>query len=260
MTNQTALITGASSGIGLELAKLFAKDGYDLVLVARSEGKLNQLKGELEAQYGIRGTVIAMDLGKPEEAYRLKEELKGKHIEIDVLVNNAGFGLYGAFDETDLEDELSMIDINIKALTALTKLFLPGMKERGRGKIMNVASSAAFQPGPLMAVYYATKSYVLSLTEALENELKGSGVTVTALCPGPTETGFKSRANLGESKLFKSGVMDVQTVARIGYDGLMRGKTIVIPGFKNKLLANSIRFIPRKWVTATVRNVQERAR
>ncbi|MEW4305780.1 SDR family NAD(P)-dependent oxidoreductase [Rossellomorea marisflavi] len=258
MTNQTALITGASSGIGLELAKLFAKDGYDLVLVARSEGKLNQLKGELEEQYGIRGTVIAMDLGKPEEAYRLKEELKG--VEIDVLLNNAGFGLYGAFDETDLEDELSMIDINIKALTALTKLFLPEMKERGRGRIMNVASSAAFQPGPLMAVYYATKSYVLSLTEALENELKGSGVTVTALCPGPTETGFKSRANLGESKLFKSGVMDVQTVARIGYDGLMRGKTIVILGFKNKLLANSIRFIPRKWVTATVRNVQERAR
>lgn len=260
MKRQTALITGASSGIGHELAKHFAKDGYNLVLVARSEGKLDQLKSDLENQYNIQSTVIAMDLGKQEELFRLHEEIKLKNIEIDFLVNNAGFGLYGPFDETDLQDELSMIDINIKALTALTKLFLPEMKARRNGRILNVASTAAFQPGPLMAVYYATKAYVLSFTEALENELKGSGVTVTALCPGPTETGFESRANLGDSKLFKSGVMDVQSVARIGYSGLMRGKTIVIPGFKNKLLANSIRFVPRKWVTATVRSVQDRTR
>ncbi|SFD52320.1 hypothetical protein SAMN05428981_101758 [Bacillus sp. OV194] len=194
---------------------------------------------------------------KYSEAEALFQELQQQQITVDFLVNNAGYGLFGEFTETDLQDELSMIDINIKALTTLTKLFLPGMKERENGKILNVASTAAFQLGPLMAVYLATKAYVLSFSEALENEMKGMGVTVTALCPGPTKTGIESRANLGQSKLFKSGVMEVERVANIGYEGLMKGKSIVIPGFKNRLLANSIRFIPRKWVTATVRNVQE---
>ncbi|MCQ6268065.1 SDR family oxidoreductase [Fictibacillus sp. WQ 8-8] len=198
-------------------------------------------------------------MSKYSEAEALFQELQQQQITVDFLVNNAGYGLFGEFTETDLQDELSMIDINIKALTTLTKLFLPGMKQRRNGKILNVASTAAFQPGPLMAVYYATKACVLSFSEALENEMKGNGVTVTALCPGPTKTGFESRANLGQSKLFKSGVMDVERVANIGYEGLMKGKSIVIPGFKNRLLANSIRFIPRKWVTATVRNVQEKS-
>ncbi|WP_062233336.1 SDR family NAD(P)-dependent oxidoreductase [Fictibacillus sp. FJAT-27399] len=256
MRQQTALITGASSGIGLELAKRFARDGYNVVLVARNERRLQILKQELEVQFHVQCTVHVKDLSKYSEAEALFQELQRQQITVDFLVNNAGYGLFGEFTETDLQDELSMIDINIKALTTLTKLFLPGMKERENGKILNVASTAAFQPGPLMAVYYATKAYVLSFSEALENEMKGMGVTVTALCPGPTKTGFESRANLGQSKLFKSGVMEVERVASIGYEGLMKGKSIVIPGFKNRLLANSIRFIPRKWVTATVRNVQ----
>ncbi len=256
MKQQTALITGASSGIGLELAKRFARDGYNVVLVARNEQRLQTLKQELEAQFHAQCTVHVKDLSKYSEAEALFQELQQQQITVDFLVNNAGYGLFGEFTETDLQDELSMIDINIKALTTLTKLFLPGMKERENGKILNVASTAAFQPGPLMAVYYATKAYVLSFSEALENEMKGMGVTVTALCPGPTKTGFESRANLGQSKLFKSGVMEVERVANIGYEGLMKGKSIVIPGFKNRLLANSIRFIPRKWVTAAVRNVQ----
>ncbi|MCK6258258.1 SDR family oxidoreductase [Fictibacillus sp. KIGAM418] len=255
MKQQTALITGASSGIGLELAKRFARDGYNVVLVARNEQRLQTLKQEL-AQFQVQCTVHVKDLSTYSEAEALFQELQQQQTTVDFLVNNAGYGLFGEFTETDLQDELSMIDINIKALTTLTKLFLPGMKQRENGKILNVASTAAFQPGPLMAVYYATKAYVLSFSEALENEMKGSGVTVTALCPGPTKTGFESRANLGQSKLFKSGVMDVERVANIGYEGLMKGKSIVIPGFKNRLLANSIRFIPRKWVTATVRNVQ----
>ncbi|MDN4526762.1 SDR family NAD(P)-dependent oxidoreductase [Fictibacillus fluitans] len=260
MNKHRVLITGASSGIGLELAKQFARGRYDLVLAARSEEKLKALAVELEGQFGINCLVKSVDLSNWQNAASLYQELHAHDIFIDVLVNNAGYGLYGEFSETNLEDEMSMIDINIKALTALSKVFLPEMKSKNKGKILNVASTAAFQPGPLMAVYYATKAYVLSFSEALENELKGSGVTVTALCPGPTKTGFESRANLGDSKLFKSGVMDAEKVAKLGYEGLMDGKSVVIPGMKNKMLAQSSRFVPRKWVTATVRSVQEKTR
>ncbi|NGQ93601.1 SDR family oxidoreductase [Brevibacillus sp. SYP-B805] len=252
----TALITGASGGIGKELAELFAQDGYHLVLVARSGEILQQLAAELSAQYKIQAEVIVKDLEDPSTAFEIYEEVREKGIHIDFLINNAGFGVYGEFVNTALQAELNMIDLNIKTLTALTKLFLPGMIRSRRGGILNVASTAAFQPGPLMAVYYATKAYVLSFTEALANELKGTGITVTALCPGPTNTGFSDRANLEQSKLFQMGSMNAREVAEIGYNGFMQGKTIVIPGMKNRLLSFSVRFLPRKTVTQIVRRIQ----
>lgn len=177
---------------------------------------------------------------------------------MDVLVNNAGFGTYGAFAETDLGTELEMLQLNIATLTHLTKLFLEKMLAEGNGKILNVASTAAFQPGPLMAVYYASKAYVLSFSEALANELRGTGVSVTALCPGPTRTGFQRRAGMGASRLFDWGVMDAPTVATIGYRGLMRERPLIIPGLKNKLLGFSVRLAPRRLVPAVVRVLQSK--
>ncbi|MGB7444804.1 MAG: SDR family oxidoreductase, partial [Coleofasciculaceae cyanobacterium] len=235
---KTALITGASSGIGYELAKLFARDRYNLVLVARSEQKLVQLAEVFQDKFGIAVKVIAKDLSRPEAPEEIWAELKRESITVDVLINNAGFANYGFFAEIDTGSELKMMQLNMMALTHLSKLFLPDMLQQGYGKILNVASTAAFQPGPLMAVYYATKAYVLSLSESLANELQNSGVTVTALCPGPTESGFQARANMEESKLVSGQqIMDAQTVAQIGYRSLMSNKTVVIPGLKNKLLA-----------------------
>ncbi len=251
------LITGASSGIGWELADLFAKADYRVIAVARNETKLTELQQQLNEKYGKKPVVIVKDLVQPNAVRELVEELQAKTIHIDVLINNAGFGLYGSYLETDGEEELDMITLNITALTQLTKLLLPRMVERRQGGILNVASTAAFQPGPLMAVYYATKAYVLSFSEAIANELTGTGVTVTALCPGPTATGFKERANLGASKLFEQGVMDVQTVAKQGFEGFMQGKTLVIPGVRNKVLASSVGFVPRGIVTKVVRRLQE---
>jgi short-subunit dehydrogenase len=181
-------------------------------------------------------------------------------LRVDILVNNAGSGLGGAFAETDLATELRMINLNVTALTHLTKLFLPGMLERGAGRILNVASTAAFVPGPFMAVYYATKAYVLSFSEALAEELTGTGVTVTALCPGPTATGFQSAARIEGARLFRMpGVSDAATVARLGFSGLMRGKRIVIPGLLNKLLPQIVRVSPRRLVTLVSRFLQERS-
>ena len=253
---KTVLITGASDGIGKELAYKYAQDGYRLVLAARSEEKLQKLAEELKPASVI---VKRKDLSDMNQVRELYEELKSESVQIDVLVNNAGFGLYGEFVRTSAEDELNMIDLNIKSITLLAKLFAPDMAERGSGHILNVASTAAFQPGPLMAVYYATKAYVLSFSEAIENELKGTGVSVSVLCPGPTKTGFSDRANLGQSKLFKSGVMDVKEVADAAYKGLQKKKTVIIPGLKNKMLAAAVRFMPRKTVTGVVRKTQERA-
>jgi short-subunit dehydrogenase len=255
---QTVLITGASSGIGEELARLFARDGFDLILVARSGDKLTKLASELEEKHRIRVKTIAKDLGERNAPREVHEEVKKEGLTVDILVNNAGFGLYGEFIHTDLEQELNMIDLNVRALTELTKLFLPGMVERKQGGILNVSSAAAFQPGPLLAVYYATKAYVLHFSEALANELEGTGVTVTALCPGPTATNFSQRAGLVASKLFDSGVMDVKTVAKAGYRGFILGKPVVIPGFRNRLLTFSVRLIPRRLVTKIVRMMQER--
>lgn len=254
----TALVTGASGGIGEELARLFAADGHDLVLVARSLDKLARLAEEMEAKHGVAARVLVSDLARPEAPQEIFEELKSAGVTVDALVNNAGFGSYGLFAETDLKSELELLQVNVVALTHLSKLFLPGMLARRRGYLMNVASTAAFQPGPLMAVYYASKAYVLSLSEALANECAGTGVVVSALCPGPTETGFVAAAGMGDSKLFDRAVMDARTVAVEGYRGLLHGKTIVIPGFRNNLLARSIGFFPRNLVTKVVRGIQEK--
>src|SRR5215207_7550380 len=254
----TALVTGASGGIGEELARLFAADGHDLVLLARSRDKLARLAEELVGRHGVAARVVASDLARPEAPREVFEELNAGGVTVDALVNNAGFGSYGLFAETDLKSELDLLQVNVVALTHLSKLFLPGMIARRRGYLMNVASTAAFQPGPLMAVYYASKAYVLSFSEALANECAGTGVVVSALCPGPTETGFVAAAGMGDSKLFDRAVMDARTVAVEGYRGLLAGKTVVIPGFRNNLLARSIGFFPRDLVTRVVRRIQEK--
>ncbi|HEV3307452.1 MAG TPA: SDR family oxidoreductase [Candidatus Sulfotelmatobacter sp.] len=258
-STQTALITGASGGIGYELAKLFAKDHHNLVLVARSGDKLNQLAGELRGQFGVTVKTVALDLASAPGGKILFDLLEGEKLAIDVLVNNAGFGVFGEFAGMAEEEILGQVHLNVTALTLLTRLFLPGMLARRNGKIMNVASTAAFQPGPLMAVYYATKAYVLSFTEALANEVAGTGVIVSCFCPGATNTGFQRRAGMENSRLFKKiGAMSAEKVARDGYRGLMSGKTLVISGMQNWLVAESVRFAPRKWVTAVSRWVAER--
>jgi short-subunit dehydrogenase len=256
---QTGLVTGASGGIGLALARRLAAGGFDLVLTARSGGRLEELARELEERHRSRVRVIARDLAAPEAPAAIADELAREGIDVDVLVNNAGFGTYGPFAETDLAAELGMLQLNVVALTHLTKLFLRPMLARGRGRILNVASTAAFQPGPLMAVYYATKAYVLSFSEALAEELAGSGVTVTALCPGPTTSGFQERAAMEGSRLVAGRMMMTsEAVAEAGYRGLLAGRRVVIPGWKNRLLAQSVRFTPRRVTTLVVRKMQEK--
>ena len=257
MKRSTALVTGASSGIGLDLARVLAKDGYDVVLVARNVAKLEQVASDVRKS-GVNAHVITSDLAKPHAAVDLVAELNRRRLEIDVLVNNAGYGVVGPFADNDLERELEMIQVNVVALVELTKLLLRPMIARQRGHILNVASTAAFQPGPLMAIYYATKAFVLSFTEAIADELRDSAVTVTALCPGPTQTGFAEVANMTASRLFTMmRPMSSQKVAEAGFRGMMRGKRIVIPGLKNKLLMQSLRVSPRKAVTTLVRKFQE---
>ena len=260
--HKTALITGASFGIGLEFARIFAREGYSLVLVARSADKLRQLASELEKAHGTRSLILATDLTEPGASAYLLDQTTRADIQVDVLVNNAGFGQYGLFVENDLEECLRQIQLNITTLTHLTRLYLPAMIEgakngpKGRG-VLNVASTAAFQPGPLMAVYFATKAYVLHFSEALANELEGSGVTVTCLCPGATTTEFHKRANATGMKLLKMGSMDARTVAEDGYRAFVTGKPVVISGLKNWLVAQSVRFSPRRLVTAIARKTQE---
>jgi short-subunit dehydrogenase len=255
----TALITGASGGIGVELARVFAEHGYDLVLVARGKDRLVALAAELEGAHGITARVIEADLAQPAAPDAIYEQVGVQGVTVDILVNNAGFGTHGPFADTDLGTELEVLQVNVVALTHLTKLFLRDMLARGHGKVLNVASTAAFQPGPLMAVYYATKAYVLSLSEALANEVQGTGVTVTALCPGPTATDFHRRAQIEDSRLVRSPLMmDAATVARVGYRALMAGKTVAIPGWANRLGAFAVRLTPRGLVTRIVRRVNER--
>jgi uncharacterized protein len=257
----TALITGASSGIGLELARLFAENGHDVVLVARSEGRLQALAAELQSKGRIRAHVIASDLSAPGAVRSVVDRVNALAVDVDVLVNNAGYGVYGPFLETSPDAELAMIQVNLVALTELTKRLLPPMVARARGRILNVASTAAFFPGPLMAVYYATKAYVLSFSSAIANELEGSGVTVTVLAPGPTASGFQAAAALEESKLFAGRQLPTsREVARAGYDGLMAGKLLVVPGIANKVTIQLPRFTPRRLVARLVRRVQERRR
>ena len=256
---QTVLITGASGGIGYELAKLFARDHYNLVLVARSGDKLNQVAAELQGQFAVTVKTLALDLAAVPAAHFVFDQLRREGIAVDVLVNNAAFGAFGEFASMAEGEILGQIQLNITALTHLTRLFLPPMLARRSGKIVNVASTAAFQPGPLMAVYYATKAYVLSFSEALANEVAGSGVVVSCFCPGPTDTGFQKRAGMENSRVVKKiGGMSAEKVARVGYRGLMAGRTVVISGVQNWLAAESVRFAPRKWVTAISRWVTEK--
>lgn len=254
---KTALITGASFGIGLELARIFARENYNLVLVARTADRLRLLASELEKAHGTRSLVLATDLTEPGSPAYVLDQTTRAGIAVDVLVNNAGFGQYGLFAENDLEECLRQIQLNVTTLTHLTRLYLPQMLERKSGCILNVASTAAFQPGPLMAVYFATKAYVLHFSEALSNELQGTGVTVTCLCPGATATEFHKRANATGMRFLRMGSMDARTVAEDGYRALMAGKPVVISGFKNWLVAQSVRFSPRQLVTAVTRTIQE---
>jgi len=246
----TVLITGASGGIGYELAKLFARDHHDLILIARSGDKLAQIATELRAQ-NVTVKTIALDLATPLAPKFLFDQLQPEGVAIDILINNAGFGAFGEFAQMSNDEIFGQIQLNITALTELTRLLLPAMLARRTGRIMNVASTAGFQPGPLMAVYYATKAYVISFSEALANEVRHSGVTVTCFCPGATHTGFAKRAGNDKSRLFKQlGAMNVDKVALDGYRAVMEGRTLAISGAHNWLVAQSTRFAPRKLVTA----------
>ncbi|HSE67477.1 MAG TPA: SDR family oxidoreductase, partial [Gemmatimonadales bacterium] len=242
-----------------ELAHLLAAAHIDVVLVARSRDKLAALAVDLVRAHGVQAHVIAQDLALPSAPEAIVQDLAARGLPVDILINNAGFGTYGLFAGTPAEEESRLIQVNITALTMLTKLLLPPMLQRRHGRILNVASTAAFQPGPLMAVYYASKAYVLSFSEGIGNELKGTGVTVTALCPGPTRTGFATAAGMTNSNLFNApGVMDAAPVAEAGYRGCMKGKAVVIPGMLNKVLVWVIAFSPRWMVTPISRRLQER--
>jgi short-subunit dehydrogenase len=256
MSRETVLITGASSGIGGELAKLFAADGSSLVLVARREDRLQKLAQELRDEHGTDARVLPGDLAQGYTPDRLCEQLCAHGIAVDVLVNNAGFGARGAVADLPLERQVELIQVNVTALTHLTRLLLPGMLERHRGAILNLSSTAGFQPGPNMAVYYASKAYVLSFTEGLAEELSGTGVTATCLCPGPTATEFAAGAGMESSRLFRLGAMDQATVARAGYRGLRRGDVVVVPGARNRAMAASVRFAPRALVRKLVHALQ----
>lgn len=256
---KTALITGASSGIGFELAHLFAQDGYRLLLVARNRTALRALGDDLQARYGVEVRVSPKDLAHPSSAQELYQELQEAGVILDVLVNNAGFGGSGPFRATDWSNEWEMMQVNIVSLTHLTKLFLPQIRAR-EGKLLNVASTAAFLPGPFMAVYYASKAFVLHFSEALAEELSGTGTTVTCLCPGPVETSFQTRARIGNTNLLKSPLLvDVREVARAGYEGMKRGQRLVIPGWRNSILVQSLRVSPRRLITRIVRHMHEPA-
>lgn len=252
--NKTALITGASGGIGMELARIHASKGDNLVLVARSKDKLDALKSELEKQFGISVYNIGKDLTEMNAAKAIFDELTVQKIRVNYLINNAGFGDFGLFADSIWEKQSEMINLNVLVLTHLTRLFLPDMIKNKFGKILNIASTAAFQPGATMSVYFATKAFVLSFSEAIANELKGTGVTVTVLCPGPTESGFQAAADLKNSNLFKGNqIASSKQVAEFGYNMMMKGKIVVIHGFMNKLLAFSVRLAPRNIITSVTR-------
>jgi hypothetical protein len=254
MHKTTALITGASGGIGYEFTKLLAKDCGTLVLVARREQRLIEIKKEIENSTPARVLAVPRDLSIAGAAGQLYEELEKAQITVDILINDAGFGGSGAFVDRDWQNEADMIAVNVTALTHLSKLYAKDMVARKRGRILNMASTAAFLPGPLMAVYYASKAYVLSFSEALANELQGTGVTVTVLCPGPTATGWASNAGVERSRLFKYMKPALPAdVARYGYDAMMNGKVVAVHGMLNKLMIASLRTSPRRLLPAIVR-------
>ena len=258
MQHLTILITGASSGIGLELAKVSAAHKHNLILVARNIQALSNLKAQLEQAYAVSVHIIQKDLSVGNAAESLYNEVKLMGLSVDALINNAGFGDFGSFADTDWQKNHQMLELNIVALTQLTHLFLKDMCEKGRGKIMNVASTAAFQPGPKMAVYAATKAYVLSFSEAIQNEYASKGITVTALCPGATQSGFMAAASMENAAIFKNKQLPTSAeVAEYGYKAMMKGKAVAIHGTLNYILANAGRFVPRGLVTKIARRVIE---
>ena len=258
MSRPLALITGASGGIGEALAHAFARGGHDVALVARSEGKLAGV-AEAVRRHAVAGHVIPADLTAPGAGAALEAQTVERGLVVEVLVNNAGFGLAGAVLGQDLDDQLAMVDLNCRVLTELSVRFGRLMQARGRGAILNVASTAAFQPGPFMAVYYASKAYVLSFTEALNHELRGTGVHATALCPGPVATGFQERAGFDSSMalLKVAPVMSAEAVAQAGFEGLQRRRPVVIPGASNALVARSAAFAPRGVLLRVVEQLQK---
>ena len=249
------LVTGASTGIGRELATLCAAHKRNLVLLARSEDKLSSLAESLRSEHGVRVEVLVQDLSEPDAAEKTRAEITSRGLDVGALINNAGFGYLGPFQQAESSNQLEIVLVNITALTHLTRLFLPDMVARGRGQILNIASTAAFQPGPFMAVYYATKAYVLSFSEALTEELRGTGVTVTALCPGVTATGFQARARMADSGLIRLGTQDARFVAEVGYRAMVKGKAVAIPGRLNRFLALLVRLSPRFAVRRVVRRL-----
>jgi short-subunit dehydrogenase len=249
---RTSLITGASSGIGKALAENFAAAGYDVILAARSAAKMEAHAADLQKRYGITAIVIPADLESSAGATGLHADIKSRGITLSALANNAGYGTYGKFQETELQREVAMMLVNMNAVVVLTKLFLPDLLSTG-GKILNTASTAAFQPGPYMAVYYATKAFLLSFSEAIAAELEGTGVTVTAICPGPTASGFQDRAEMNDSKFVKGKTLPTaDEIAEKGFLAMQRGQRVYIPGTKNWLLAQVPRFAPRNLVTRIV--------
>lgn len=254
---RTALVTGASSGIGLEIARLLARGSFNLVLVSRCAPQLEQIAATLRAENGANIQTIARDLSAPCSADGLYRELTERSIRVDVLINNAGFAMRGEFSKIDPAAQLQLLQLNIVALTHLTRLLLPPMLQRRWGRILNVASISAYIPGPLMATYFASKAYVLSFSESLANELAGTGVSVTALCPGPTHTGFEKRAGLTETKAFRKRVMSPQKVARVGFDAMMKGKRVVVAGLWNKLRMLPVPFVPRRMLAYFARKYHE---
>lgn len=243
-----ALVTGATSGIGLEIALNFARDGINLILVARTENKLMEIKEKIESEYGIEVLVLAKDLTREEAPDEIYKEVGKRGIRVDFLINNAGFGSFGRLKDTDYETEKDLVKLNVLSLLQMNKLFIPPMVERHYGYVMNVASLAAFMPGPVMANYYASKAYVLSLSEAMHEELKQDGIKVSALCPGPVRTNFQERAQLQKTDTAKSFIMEAKKVADVGYLGLWRGKAIVVPGTFEKIVPIITKLLPRSLV------------
>jgi uncharacterized protein len=243
-----ALVTGATSGIGLEIALNFARDGINLILVARTENKLMEIKEKIETEYGIEVLILAKDLTREEAPDEIYEEVEKRGIRVDFLINNAGFGSFGRLKDTDYETEKDLVKLNVLSLLQMNKLFVPLMAARHYGYVMNVASLAAFMPGPVMANYYASKAYVLSLSEAMHEELKQDGIKVTALCPGPVRTNFQERAQLQKTDTAKSFIMEAKKVADVGYLALWRGKAVVVPGTFEKIVPIIAKLLPRSLV------------
>src|SRR3954452_3314420 len=254
---QTALVTGASTGIGADLAECFASDGYDLVLVARTESALRQVADRLAAAYRVMATPIVADLQSIGGGTRLAAEIAGRGMSVDVVVNNAGYGVAGAFERSEGSAQLGMIDLNDRALVELTHIYWLRMLANRRGGVLNVASTAAFQPGPLMAIYYASKAFVLSFSEALWEEARDTGVKVSCLCPGPTVSKFRERAGTGKTRLSRAGTpMASMSVARMGYEAWQSKKRVAITGMRNRVTASLVPYLPRTTLLRIVRNLQ----